>query len=766
LRKIALVCLILCAPSAAFSQAPILSIEPASMSLPVRSDAPVTVFFRIRSQATNLIEGRLEVAVHDGLDTLAQVELNDLVVSAGDQIVRMVLPPIESNNPYDQVLLKVAFVGKNFKFSTPEEFPLRALGQWKRGFVILIPDPLQVVDRGTQQLFEHLRFENWNAEKGDVTVTTIPAHARPEDLPADPLGYCGFDVAVVAGAGLAEMKESQLRALFDWVAAGGSVCVIPGQSILKDYHARLLNDIARTGDEEVPFLLDSTGRISPPDDEASERPLLVRHGLGRVAVVRGRLDSLLVRTLELREMLAFLWKLRRDRHDEFVAKGTFLIAREAPPAQEQDPQQIIMQAQTQIQKAQLEINQAQAKMLQAQANKSEAELAQAQSEMTQAQTALAQAQTQMQNAYVNSRNFSYADFRPKEKQLAQLPLKSGDQLVSRLLPQGLRFVPMSLVGLILVVYVLLIGPGDWFILGAIRRRKWTWFTFPAVTITLTLATVWLAEWYMQVSDNRRAVTFHDVGLDGRTIRRNRFEVLFLGSEREVRTELSREIFSPMSLQRFSEAIGYRYPGQMQEDDSKRLRAGVARYTGRIPTSYGVAQFITQWTPQLNRRFAIPAGEKPGVEFDWNAFADSNTYNFTSLATGPVRNELLEKVRQAFGADANVAILSNGKRNNLAGAFDFLQGTGLYGVDQYGNQIATPYYRYNMPQKTSNFLDDVSVNSLGGLFAVVSQTSPSGGKDFEDMALLDPSDPDQWLLIVAVDRGDEVDIYRKLYAGGK
>src|SRR5262249_44592570 len=107
-----------------------------------------------------------------------------------------------------------------------------------------------------------------------------------------------------------------------------------------------------------------------------------------------------------------------------------------------------------------------------------------------------------------------------------------------------------------------------------------------------------------------------------------------------------------------------------------------------------------------------------------------------------------------------------KRNNLAGAFQFLQGTGVYGVDANGNQIATPYYRYNMPQKTSNFLDDVSVNSLGGLFAVVSQMSPSGGKDFEDMALLDPSHPDQWLLIVAVDRGDDVDIYRKLYAEGK
>jgi hypothetical protein len=58
-----------------------------------------------------------------------------------------------------------------------------------------------------------------------------------------------------------------------------------------------------------------------------------------------------------------------------------------------------------------------------------------------------------------------------------------------------------------------------------------------------------------------------------------------------------------------------------------------------------------------------------------------------------------------------------------------------------------------------------VNGLGGLFAVVSQMSPTGGKDFEDMALVDPSSPDQWLLVVAVENGNEVDVYRKLYVKG-
>ena len=64
---------------------------------------------------------------------------------------------------------------------------------------------------------------------------------------------------------------------------------------------------------------------------------------------------------------------------------------------------------------------------------------------------------------------------------------------------------------------------------------------------------------MQITGDRRAVTFHDVGDDGRIARRNRFEVLFQGSERFVTTELTREIFSAMTLQRFSSGMWAQLP---------------------------------------------------------------------------------------------------------------------------------------------------------------------------------------------------------------
>jgi len=705
----------------------------------------MTFVWRIQSQSSKIIEGQLDVTIHDGPEVLGHGVADDVVLTAGEQLVRTILPPVESNNQFNSLELRVKFFSKNVQLGSWELPALRAPSQWQRHLVILICNPWQAnLPADARQLVDRLRVETWNADNNDRTMTTISAHVRPDDLPPDPLGYCGYDLAVLAYEGLSELKESQLRPLLEWVEAGGSLCLVPGNAGLKDYHANFLNRAANSSDSAPQFVVDPSGRLTGPSNDEGEREdkgadagdggvspaLLRRHGLGRIAIVRGKLDRLLTgRETDLRTMLAFLWKMRHDRLADFLDAGTFLVKSDRP-VDEPKP-----------------------------------------------------GEEGWQNRQFN---VSYAQLRPQDKQLAPLPLQSGDQLLTRLMPEGLRVVPMSFIGVILVVYVLLIGPGDWFVLGAIKRRKWTWITFPFVTVALTLLTVWLAEWYMQISSNRRSVTFHDVGAGGRIARRNRFEVLFQGSERSVTTELTREIFSAMTLQRFSSAMWWSYQQQqLQGVDQRRTYNQVANVAGRVPARYTVTQFLSQWTPQLNRRFTIPRistqsasassdspSPPPGSraaanpsEFDWNVFADSKTYSPATLAAGSLRDDLIRQIKQAFGESAHIAVFIGGKRQDLAGNFGFLHAGPVYGVDANGNPINQQqmyYPGYNPNARQSSFLDDVSVNGLGGLFAVVSQMSPTGGKDFEDMALVDASDPDQWLLIVAVDRGDDVDLYRKLY----
>jgi hypothetical protein len=49
-----------------------------------------------------------------------------------------------------------------------------------------------------------------------------------------------------------------------------------------------------------------------------------------------------------------------------------------------------------------------------------------------------------------------------------------------------------------------------------------------------------------------------------------------------------------------------------------------------------------------------------------------------------------------------------------------------------------------------------------LFTIVSQISPTGADNFEDLTVLDTTDPRQWLVVVVVREGEDYLIYRRLY----
>jgi hypothetical protein len=707
-------------PGAAHAQPPdLVSIASSSSSPPIRSDAPMTLLWSIRSQSPSLIEGQLEVTVHDGPTIQARVVVEDIVLSPGEQVFQSVLPAVEADRMQRPLQVHVEFTSKKRKIAGAD-FEVMAPDQWQRALAILLCEPLRAnVARDRQRLADRLRLETCNGSS-DRTISTRVSLVRPEDLPADPLGYCGYDVVVLAQDGFADVKESQLRMLLEWVEAGGSLCVVPADRGLREYHAQILNGLAHSPADQPRFTVNPAGRlVIAAENETSATPVLLRrYGLGRVAFLTGALDRLFAEhEIDVRRMLAFLWKVRHDRLEEFMNTGKFSV-KSAVPVDQVQP-----------------------------------------------------GENEWQNPNVYYQNANYDGLRPKHNQLAQLPLQTGDQLLSRLMPQGLRVVPMSLIGVILVVYVALIGPADWFVLGALRRRKWTWVFFPAVTVALTLATVKLAEWYMQVTGNHRHVTFHDIGEEGQVARRNRYDALFEGSERFIKTELNREIFTAMTLQRFSSGTwaGYQQ-SQLDEGDQSHKYTGVATYSGRVPAHYAVTQFASQWTPQLNRRFTIPVGNDQPVEFDWSRFADPGVFSpRTVTAEGAPRRQIVQGVQQVFGPAASVHIVTGGKMHHLAGNKAVFQELAApYGLDPYGNPNTQPQYGrvWTDPStRQSGFLEDVSSNAQGGLFAVVSQISPTGGKDFEDLALVDPSNPDQWLLIVAIDRGDDLDIYRKLYSGG-
>lgn len=58
---------------------------------------------------------------------------------------------------------------------------------------------------------------------------------------------------------------------------------------------------------------------------------------------------------------------------------------------------------------------------------------------------------------------------------------------------GVRLVPFSLVAILIVIYILLIGPGDYFFLRkVVRRMELTWVTFPTIVVLVSVGAYFLA----------------------------------------------------------------------------------------------------------------------------------------------------------------------------------------------------------------------------------------------------------------------------------
>jgi hypothetical protein len=83
---------------------------------------------------------------------------------------------------------------------------------------------------------------------------------------------------------------------------------------------------------------------------------------------------------------------------------------------------------------------------------------------------------------------------------------------------GVRLVPFWLVAGLIVIYILLIGPGDYFFLRkVVGRMEWTWVTFPVIVLLVCVASYVLA--YRLKGDQLRVNQFDLVDVDaasGRT----------------------------------------------------------------------------------------------------------------------------------------------------------------------------------------------------------------------------------------------------------
>jgi hypothetical protein len=279
-----------------------------------------------------------------------------------------------------------------------------------------------------------------------------------------------------------------------------------------------------------------------------------------------------------------------------------------------------------------------------------------------------------------------------------------------LAPRSVRLVPLPLIALLLAGYVLLIGPVDYLLLGRLRKRSWTWLMLPLVTVLVTLATVWLSQHYMGSSSVTRTLHVIDVGRDNQMLRQTRIILRFSGGNQDQQTQ-------------HRQALATALPAMNDDWRQARmpLHAQPFHYVGRPPQQYTVTQRLDQWTTSLSRVTQIEPGPLRHA-LDFSNFLQVNLDDDTA------RNEALQQLTANVKAPAAARVLfSRSKRDS-----------GLVNTDP-GLHIA---------------------HGLN-LFSIVSQVAPTGGPSLEDLFILDTTDPDQWLVVVAGHDGDDIYHYRHL-----
>jgi hypothetical protein len=653
-----------------------------------RSGAPIPVIWKFDWPERMVGRGALEYEVYDEATRLGEFRIRDFALTPGKNEFNALLPAFFVSNTSTLLTIHGRFVTSNRTLEFDEQ-TLRAptpYVQWCS--VGVAAGAKDAPSEASMRFFDKIRLETFlSPNEVQNQSATVNFELKTSELPSDPLTLCSFDVLVLTPPALTELREDQAGALRKWVLAGGSLCVVAGGD-LEPRHAALLNELTSESSKRVKFVVGPKGDLLP-DDQAAGTILAVSKGLGRVAVLRDKmLDAL---SPEGRRWINTAKFLMKGRRDEQLARDTFaqFVQPKGRPAPRRAPN-----------------------------------------------VGLATTTMRFPGTWGATTRYN---------NLNAAPLGHLDELFELLMPVGVSTIPLGVIGLILAAYVLTIGPIDYFLLGALRLRRFTWVLFPVVTIAFAAYTLWLSQRYLGSTDSRRAIEIYDFVPGGTTARRTRIEMLFLSQENTVATPVESGLFSVVGRGN----IMSRGPiPQVDLNDTPET----VDVNDRFPGNYQIVQQIPQWRPVLNRFFWIdpkpstvyqPTGFPGATGFDWERASD--------LMGSPGGVSLAERVRRAFGPKACALVLRGDTAIHVLNDVNELE----HWHAGRRSEVVSPLVDtlYELCQRTPE-----------QLFKHASNLSPNGGPELDDLAVSDSTDLGQSVLVIAVETDTTLYLYRRVYSG--
>ncbi|MEQ9406425.1 MAG: glycosyltransferase [Fuerstiella sp.] len=728
-------------PIAAQTKSPVrLQLEP--LSIRGRSSSALPVQIKLEYNAPQLLEGDLLLEVYNSFpvpeDLMGTIRYEGIVLQGSDYIFNTVLPPIEhsANKQYMIVAWFETASGRLSLSRDPKDpeaaHELLSIGAFERATLICSVSGRRDFQRPSPSrayLNEALSLENYNPQQ----TTELPrfdddVNRRASDtrrvqnytcswdaysLPEDPLQLCCFDLVLLADGALSRLEEIQMQALQTWVAAGGSLCVLPDDERLDGSHLQFLRTlIERPSDPGMHLSITDDSELIVISEETN--PVINRRfGLGRVTLLPDRQDlPALLSGETLGQVVGHLWKVRSD-------SGIF----QGLPWGQSDLQQLLRQQGF---------------------------------ELSRDKRGFFLQNSPERNQQYRGRRYATLEELASEFDLRYELQPRSNPLLSAcetaLMPQDVEMVPTSVIALLLIAYVVTIGPVDYFVLGVFRARKFTWILFPLVTGIFTALTVNIAHHYMASTDTGGRLSIVDVLENGRPVRQTDVQMHFYASQTALRVDHNQAFVVPGQMTESNSAFA---PQQVPRSINRQIH-----YSGRFPQTFAVQQNMRQWEPQLNRTFTLTPDADDVPKISWD--------DPSLVTTSSGRSQLAEKLRQLADDDTQIdAIVLNGRGQlPLFPTNGYLFSSAqLRNGEQWRNTDIWRRQRMPTPQDgvvALGLLESACRQGTRDFFSIVSQVAPQGSASLEDLPLLDQTDPDQWLLMVAEKVADNITVYRRLY----
>lgn len=338
-----------------------------------------------------------------------------------------------------------------------------------------------------------------------------------------------------------------------------------------------------------------------------------------------------------------------------------------------------------------------------------------------------------ENAYLNAALMPYL---PKA-------LDGEVQLPQLLMPEKVEGVPFRTVAALLGACLFAVAPLEYFVLGWLRRRRWTWLVFPCVAVGFTLFMMRVAQSHIGDADHATSLTFVDLAADGRVVRQSRFELDFTVTERRLETPVERQFVVALDTRpwvtQLDDPYAMRPPRYAQTPSLIDAAQQPFAYAGRPPIRYTLTRPMRQWSPRMARwtSFAGEAGQPAPLGVDWAALTGESLRD--DAAAAAFAAQLQDRTPSVQ------VLVAAGTRAKW-----YPSGGAALDSDPRFNSIAA-------------LVHAASIREEEGLFRIVAQRSPTCGGDMEDLALLDIGDRRQTLLVVLVADGEgSYTAYRRIF----